>query len=147
MLSRKELIGRIGAGAAIAMVGPLCAEPKNEDHNEHHGGHHEHSGLAGVAGDTASIGKECLTHCIDQLAKGDKTMSDCARSVRDMITACTALSAFAAANSKHLRGYLPVCKKICTECREECLKHAEHHAICKECADACDKCLEAMQAA
>lgn len=138
MLTRKELLGRMGIGATVLMVGPLCAE---KDHQ-----HHD-SALAGVAGDTANIGKKCLTHCIDQLSSGNKSMTDCAHSVRDMITACTALSGFAAANSKHLAGYLPVCKKICEECREECLKHAKHHAICKECADACDRCLDAMKAA
>ncbi|MCR9141846.1 MAG: Csp1 family four helix bundle copper storage protein [bacterium] len=148
MLSRKELIERMGVGAAVLMVGPLCSEPENE-HEHGHGGPHEHSGsgLAGIAGDTASIGKECLSHCIDQLAKGDKTMTDCAHSVRDMITACTALSSFAAANSEYLKSYLPVCKKICADCREECLKHAKHHAICKSCADACERCLDAMKAA
>ncbi|MEQ9366896.1 MAG: Csp1 family four helix bundle copper storage protein [Leptospirales bacterium] len=145
MLSRKELLGRAGIGAAVLMVGPLCAEQKPE----HHGGHHEHagSGLAGIAGDTASLGEECLTHCIDQLSKGDQSMTDSAHAVRDMITACTALSSFAAANSKHLNGYISLCKRVCVECRDECLKHAKHHTICKDCADACDRCLDAMKAA
>ena len=138
MLTRKELLGRVGAGAAVLFVGPLCAE-KEPDHSG--------NPLAVAAAESARVGQECLTHCIQLLSKGDQSLADCATTVRDMITACTALEGFAAANSKHLRAYLPVCRSVCEECHKACLKHAEHHAICKQCADACKACLDAMAAA
>lgn len=139
MINRKQLLGRFGLGAAALAIGPLCAEqPVSLPAAK---------GLAAVASETASVGRRCLTHCIDALAKGDDSMAGCAQAVRDMITACTALASFAAANSKHTRASIAMCQAICKECRVECEKHAHHHAVCKECMEACERCLESMRAA
>lgn len=139
MINRKQLLGKFGLGAAALVIGPLCAEqPVNMPAAK---------GLAGVASQTAEVGKRCLTHCIDQLAKGDDSMAGCAQAVRDMVTACTALASFAAAKSKHTRASIAMCQGICKECKVECDKHAHHHAICKECADACERCMQSMKAA
>ena len=137
-ISRKDLLGGLGAGAALFVAGPLCSE----------GGHDAHGGdkLTLAATHCVAVGEECMTHCLDSLAQGDTMLAGCAERVRDTITACQALAGFSAAKSSHLKAYIPVCRKICEECKEECLKHADHHEICKKCADACQDCIDAMAA-
>ncbi len=134
-LSRKALLGRAGALLAAVAVVPYCSRTA-----------HAADPLTASALDCVGIGEECLTHCLESLSKGDDSLKRCAVTVRDTITACEALAGFSAAKSEHLAAYIPVCKKICEDCRDECEKHAKHHDICKRCADACAACIDAMNA-
>lgn len=134
-LSRKALLGRAGALMAVLAAVPYCDRKA-----------HAADPLTASALDCVGTAEECLTHCLESLSKGDDSLKHCAVTVRDTITACEALAGFAAAKSAHLAAYIPVCKKICEDCLEECKKHAGHHEVCKRCADACQACINAMNA-
>lgn len=85
-------------------------------------------------------GKDCLDHCVRTLSTGDKSMAECAATVRAMLPACAALADLARLNSAHLKAYAAVCAKICRDCEAACKKHANHHAECKACMESCQAC-------
>jgi hypothetical protein len=35
--------------------------------------------------------------------------------------------------------------EFCKDCEAECWKHAGHHAVCKECMEACQRTIAACQ--
>lgn len=139
-MNRRELLGQsslaIGALAATSVSGVAMAAAGKES-----------GGLVKAASDCVAVGQECLTHCLESLATGDKMMADCSKTVRDTIAACQGLIALAASKSKHLKEYAAVCAKICRDCEAACKKHAEHHEICKRCMEACAHCAKACDAA
>ena len=38
---------------------------------------------------------------------------------------------------KYVRGMAQLCTAVCSDCEQACRKHAEHHTVCRTCADAC----------
>lgn len=85
-------------------------------------------------------GEECLDHCIRTLSTGDKSMAECAGTVRAMLPMCEAIVELTRLNSKHLKALAAVCAKVCRDCEAACKKHANHHAECKACMESCQKC-------
>lgn len=141
-ISRRALI----AGTAALAAG-LSASQALAGGHEGHEGHagHDHSGggnhaLIRAAGECQIEGEICEAHCQAMLATGDTSLADCSAAVRDMMAGCSALSRFAASNSKNLPAMAAVCATILEDCKAECKKHPEHEE-CKACAKACDKCL------
>ena len=47
------------------------------------------------------------------------------------------MAALARLGSKRLTAFLGPCIEVCTDCEQECRKHADKHPVCKSCADAC----------
>jgi len=142
-MNRRELLGQstvaLGALAAVSAASTVgsvafAASKKTES-------------LINAANDCIAVSEECLTHCFDQLEKGDKSMAECAKAVRDTLAACRGLVSLAAAESKHLKEFATVCAKICRDCEAACKKHENHHAICKRCMEACAACAKACEAA
>ncbi|WP_411821437.1 four-helix bundle copper-binding protein [Leptospira sp. 'Mane'] len=86
----------------------------------------------------------CLGHCITELAKGDKSLGDCAKSTRETIAACEAFISLASNNSPFTKKMASLCVEICEACAKDCKKHAEHHAVCKECYESCTTCAKEM---
>ena len=119
---------------AVAMTGTVAAETPEPHH------HHAGSPLLDSALHCVKTGDVCQTHCFDRLAEGDKSLAECARSVRVLVSVCGTLGVLAAQNSPLLPKYASVARDACKSCEDECRKHGDKHAPCKECADACAAC-------
>jgi Cys-rich four helix bundle protein (predicted Tat secretion target) len=96
--------------------------------------------LAMSANHCVGHGDACLQHCVDMLSTGDTSMAACAKTVREMLTACRAVGEAAARGSKFLASYAKVALVACQECEQECRKHPQM-GVCLDCADACAECI------
>ena len=132
-MDRRELLGVLGMAAATAGAVPAFAQ------HEHHGSEGAHKSLADAAGACSTNADACVTHCVDMLAGGDKSLQYCAATSREVATVCSGLQSLAAQNSPHLASYAKVAADICKACEAECRKHSQH-AICKACGDSCAAC-------
>jgi len=86
------------------------------------------------------VGEACRQHCLTLLGKGDTSLAECAASVADMLVLCDALAKLAAQGSAQLGALAVVCGRACRACEKACRPHEAHHAICKQCAEACSVC-------
>jgi Cys-rich four helix bundle protein (predicted Tat secretion target) len=111
---------------------------------------HVHGGDASVA-DAAQAclakGQTCLSHCIGMVAAGDTSMSGCLRTVHDMHAVMSGVAAAAASGSRHLGALARAAMEFCKDCEAECKKHADKHAVCKDCMEACTRAIAAFQKA
>lgn len=96
--------------------------------------------LLAAAQDCIKAGEACLDHCIRTLSTGDKSMAECAGTVRAMLPMCHALVEFNRLNSTHLKALAALCAKVCRDCEAACKKHQNHHAECKACMESCQRC-------
>lgn len=87
-----------------------------------------------------AAGDVCLDHCFRLLSTGDKSMAECARTVRTMLPLCRAMVELNQLGSEHLKALAAVCAKACRDCEAACKKHANHHAECKACMETCQRC-------
>jgi Cys-rich four helix bundle protein (predicted Tat secretion target) len=85
-------------------------------------------------------GEVCLNHCVRLLSTGDKSMAECAGTVRAMLPMCEAMSKLTLLKSSHMKELAAVCAKTCRDCEAACKKHAKHHDECKACMESCQKC-------
>lgn len=92
-------------------------------------------------------GQACIGHCLGMIAAGDTSMSGCLRAVHDMHAVLEALVATTASGSRHLAALTKVAIELCRDCETECRKHADKHAVCRECADACARTIAVGQKA
>jgi Cys-rich four helix bundle protein (predicted Tat secretion target) len=95
--------------------------------------------LVATASDCVSKGQLCLSHCLDMLATGDKSMAACSKTAREMLAVCGTTLALAAQGAPSLPKFATVCLDVCKRCEAECRKHAQH-TPCKDCAEACAAC-------
>jgi Cys-rich four helix bundle protein (predicted Tat secretion target) len=95
--------------------------------------------LVATASACVSKGQLCLSHCLDMLATGDKSMSACSKTAREMLTVCGAMLSLAAQGAPSLPKFATVCLDVCKRCEAECRKHVQH-TPCKDCAAACAAC-------
>ncbi len=86
----------------------------------------------------------CLSHCIDELSKGDKSLGECASSTREVIAACEAFISLASQNSTFTKKSAALCEEICNSCAKICKKHEGHHKECKDCMESCLSCAKEM---
>ena len=103
--------------------------------------------LRATAAKCIETGLDCITLCRKELAKGDKDMAECLRTVTDMIAGVEALQKLASSGSPHLVAMAKVCEKLCQDCAKSCEHHAKHMAECKACMEACQECEKACKAA
>lgn len=92
-------------------------------------------------------GTVCLDHCVRTLSTGDKSMAECAGTVRVMLPMCEAMKQLTLMNSKHMKALAAVCAQACRDCEAACKKHAKHHEECKACMEACQKCVQECEKA
>ncbi len=139
-MNRRELLGKstVALGAIAAATASTVAPVAFASNKKA-------TSLIDAASDCIAVSEECLTHCFDELGKGDKSMVECAETVRETLAACRGLVTLAAADSKHLKEFAAVCAKICRDCEAACKKHENHHAICKRCMEACAACAKACE--
>ncbi|GBF51863.1 hypothetical protein LPTSP4_34010 [Leptospira ryugenii] len=86
----------------------------------------------------------CLSHCISEMAGGDKSLGSCASSTKEVIAACDAFISLASQNSSFTKKSAQLCAEICQSCAKECKKHADHHKECKDCMESCLSCAKEM---
>lgn len=96
--------------------------------------------LLDAALECIKAGEACLDHCVRTLSTGDKSMAECAGTVRAMLPLCHAIADLTRLNSAHLKALAAVCAKACRDCEAACKKHQNHHAECKACMESCQKC-------
>jgi Cys-rich four helix bundle protein (predicted Tat secretion target) len=123
-----------GAGALALASIAKAAPPKPGEAHHHDAGPMP---LVDAAADCMKKGEVCEQHCFTLLGSGDTTMAGCAMSVRDMLASVRGLFTVASAGSKHVKTLARACAEICKDCEAECRKHADKHAPCKDCAEAC----------
>lgn len=102
--------------------------------------------LSSAAADCVRSGEACMQHCLDELARGDKTLGECAQMVNQILALCRAVGPIVDANGKYVRQMAQLCADICADCEQACRKHAQHHAVCAACADACAAVVKAAKA-
>jgi Cys-rich four helix bundle protein (predicted Tat secretion target) len=95
--------------------------------------------LVATASDCVGKGQVCLSHCLDMLATGDKSMGACSKTVDEMLAVCGAMVSLAAQGAPSVSKFAAVCLDVCRRCEAECRKHAQH-TPCKDCATACAAC-------
>ncbi|MBX3185375.1 MAG: Csp1 family four helix bundle copper storage protein [Labilithrix sp.] len=130
-----------GGGTAVAQNAPKAPpSPPAGGGHAHHGGD---ASLADAAHACMAKGEACISHCIGMLVSGDTSMAGCMKAVHDMQAVMEGLAAAASSGSKHLPALAKVAAEFCKDCEAECRKHADKHAVCKECAEACARTVAA----
>ena len=94
--------------------------------------------LIATASECVGKGEICLSHCLEMLGTGDKSMAACAKTVNEMLAVCGALLSLAAQGVPSLSKLASVALDVCKRCEAECRKHA--HKPCTDCAAACAAC-------
>lgn len=151
-LDRRRLLGGTACAALTLTSGGATAQQgKTNPHANHgkpapgpaqeHVGHGRHAALVASVKACVAKGEACIKHCIALLNQGDTSLVDCLKTVTAMIPICRALERYAVIDAKHLRELAQLCITVNEECEAECRKHADHHASCRECADACTACI------
>jgi len=139
-MERRELL-LAASGLALAGVAAAGTAEQTGSHEMQHQHHVAGSPLSASAIHCVHAAELCQAHCFDQLAKGNQTLAECARSVTGLEAVCHTLAVLAAQNSPYLPHYAAVAREVCKGCEDECRKHAEHPP-CKACADACAACAQ-----
>lgn len=135
-MKRRDIL--LGSGAAV--VAALTHDALGVQ-KEHHTHSPINQGLVTSASNCVTLGEICLDHVHEVLAKGDSSLGECARSVSELIAACTALRSLAAQNSSFVPKYAKLTAEVCKSSEAECRKFEKSHAECKACADACAACI------
>jgi len=102
-------------------------------------------GVVDTAFDCQKKGEACADHCVRMLSTGDTTMAECFLAVREMLPATAALAHLAAMSSKHLPAAARLALEVSESCEAACRKHAQVHAVCRDCADSCVRTIAACR--
>jgi Cys-rich four helix bundle protein (predicted Tat secretion target) len=136
-MQRREFITAAGTAAAIvAAAGPALADM---DHSMMHGP--KYKALAETSGHCVATGEDCLRHCFGMFSMKDTSMTECAKSVSELIAACRALQTLASSNSEHVPAFAKVVEKVCLDCKKQC-DNFPKIAECVACGESCLKCAE-----
>jgi Cys-rich four helix bundle protein (predicted Tat secretion target) len=131
-----------GGNKAVAENTPKAPAPAP-------GGHAHHSGVNSTLADAVqgciAKGEACISHCLAMFAAGDASMGPCAKAAYEMHAVMQGLAAAATSGSKHLPALAKAAMEFCRDCEAECKKHADKHAVCKDCMDACARTIAACQ--
>ena len=143
-MNRRELLQGSAALSATLFAGLAAAAdpmPMDHDHMHHqHGAGPDYGALAHAATHCVMFGEACIGHCLELLGQGDKEMAACAKSVEQMLAACTMLRQLATRKSAYVPRMAAVVMDICKACEDECRKHEKKHKECHDCAESCAAC-------
>ncbi len=131
-MNRRDILASAGAAGLFAATRGLAAGEKKAAHGA--------GDLTHALMHCQEIGMKCLQHCVEILSSGDKSMAECTKTVRDMVTMCKATLELAAQKSAHLPKLAALCATVCDECAKACEPHKDHHSICKQCMESCRDC-------
>jgi Cys-rich four helix bundle protein (predicted Tat secretion target) len=101
--------------------------------------------LADASGLCLSAAEACLRRAFKQVASKDGALTDCASASADVIAACAALLALAAANAPFAAGFARTVADVCVACKKDCERFPQIpecvalSAACANCAAACRK--------
>jgi Cys-rich four helix bundle protein (predicted Tat secretion target) len=129
----------LAAGSSKAQDKPAPAHHAGMQHAHHHA-QMRYGTLAHAATHCVMAGEACIGHCLELLSQGDKAMGECAKSVEQMLSLCTALRQLATWNSAYVPALAKVALDACTACEQACRKHEKMHDTCKACAESCAAC-------
>ncbi len=151
--NRRNFISTTAAFAATAAFSKLAFAGETSSSVEgvmpshkHHGNGAAGSALVVASLDCVAQGEACLQHCFEMMSSGDTSMAKCAKSVREMMIYCGALSQAAIQDSKRLKQLAKIAAEACEDCEAACREHAKKHETCKRCADSCAECLKQCKA-
>lgn len=144
-MKRRTFLTEAGTLAAlIASSATVLAETKSTPSNTM--ASKDLEALVATTFDCLRAGEDCLRHCGDRLAVGDKTMGECNRAVQNMLALCGAMAkvaTYASAEPNRIRHLAAVCGDVCRDCAKACRPHESHHASCKSCMETCQACAKA----
>lgn len=142
MNRREALVGSSVFTAALALGALSCAKNAVAHTAEHaHGGGSPELSDAALA--CIKAGNACLAHCIGMISSGDTSMAGCLATVTDMVAAMDALAKLASRGGKRLAETTKALVAYCEDCAAECQKHADHHPVCKDCLESCQRMIAA----
>lgn len=141
--------GMLGLGALAStlagnMAGMSDALAAGMEHHHHHGGS-QNRAMMDAVNVCVNTGPACAAHCLEVIRSGDLSIVDCMASVQETAAFSAAFAYLMAVNSRHLNDMCAVAIKICSDCQQQCEKHAVH-APCKAYAEACAACVRACRA-
>ena len=142
-MNRREVLQGSADLSLAALAGMATAAgktAKDGGHEMHHHGGNAYGDLAHAATHCVMFGEACIDHCLTLLGEGDKEMAACAKSVEQMMSACTMLRQLATWNSPYVPRMATVVMDMCKACEDECRKHEKKHQECKDCAESCAAC-------
>ncbi len=143
-MKRKDFITTTALGLATSSLFSSLSAQDHKQHNMTTSSNTKY-GKAMMSAIHCKLAAEvCLSHCLEEMSTGDKSMGACAKSTREVISACDSFLSFASANSSYTKKLASLCKEICENCANECKKHADHHKDCKDCMDSCLSCAKEM---
>jgi Cys-rich four helix bundle protein (predicted Tat secretion target) len=148
-MDRREILMGGGVLAALLAARAGAADEHvhdSADHSHHVHGAQKYAALVAAAADCVKTGQVCIDHCLDMFAQGDNATAACARSVNQLLPVCAALQQLAAQNSRYLPRYASLAREICRDCEQECRKHENQHASCRDCAQSCAACAKECDA-
>ena len=134
-MERRELLLGAGAISAVSAVTSLYAQ----DSHQHSHAAGKYDAVIRTAGECETTGEVCLSHCIDLLAQGDKSLALCAKRANELTAVCRALGAIAAQDAPSLSTLASLAEDVCKRCEVECRKFPQHPQ-CVACAEACVAC-------
>ena len=73
-------------------------------------------------------------------------MAACAKSVNEMMAICRSLESLSSQGSRYTTVLAKVAMDACKSCEDECRKHENKHAECKDCAESCAACFKQCKA-
>ncbi len=132
-MNRRHLL----RAAGVAALATLAQSARGD-----HASPGAYAALVATASDCVATGQVCLAHCIRLLSEGDDSLSDCAKSLNQMLALCGALQNLAAQGAPLVPRLAAVTLQACNSCAEACEPHVGHHAECKACYDACQACIK-----
>ena len=137
MMERRDMLVASAGGIAALLLAAQGAGSAAAETTAGAGANPKVDALAQAAGTCTVAGNVCLQHCLTILAQGDRSLGGCAKAVSQMLALCDATSTLAAFDSQYTPRLAKLCIDVCADCEKACRPHAEHHAVCKACADAC----------
>lgn len=140
-ISRRQVILGLGVAAStIALSGNAMAD-SDHDHSQHSA---QRPDVLDASSNCTEKGDRCIAHCLAAWNHGNLDLAECAIKVNEMIAICGSFSLLLASNSKYANEIAPICSEVCEECAKECRKH-DDHLECRECAEACEALIEAIE--
>ena len=145
-MNRREVILNTAAMAVSASLGAIACGASSATAQRGGGVPPETAtALVATALDCQKAGAACLEHCERRAAAGDTSMVECQGAVRDMLAVTEMLAKLAKVGSPHLVGAARLALETCGACEAACRKHADRHAGCRDCAEACARALALYQ--
>jgi Cys-rich four helix bundle protein (predicted Tat secretion target) len=136
-MNRKKFIQTATVVAPLLYTANLLSQDAKSTDSGKTGG--KYGALIDSASECIKKGELCISHCVDMMAGGDKTMGPCSKTVRDMLAMCETLSKLATSNSEFTKKHATLCLEVCKKCEDECRKHPKHK-VCMNCAESCKAC-------